>query len=130
MRRNSAVISPIIKRMSRACCRKFRNSPRRTSWCSGPAFLLLPCGMPSGGLRRCRCLNWQGICSMQVLSSRCSRFFELKEWGDRWGLNPRHLGPQPSALPLSYDRHTDSSELLTINAGRRQGYNIKNTFLA
>ena len=24
---------------------------------------------------------------------------ELKTWGERRGSNPRHLGPQPSALP-------------------------------
>lgn len=31
------------------------------------------------------------------------------EWGDRGDLNPRPLGPQPSALTgLSYDHHVDS----------------------
>ena len=28
-----------------------------------------------------------------------------KLWGARWGSNPRHPGPQPSALPLSYGLH-------------------------
>ena len=42
--------------------------------------------------------------SAQALCSITLRFAAL-HWGDRWDSNPQPLGPQPSALPLSYDHH-------------------------
>ena len=39
-----------------------------------------------------------------------TRLENKKNKGDRWDLNPRHLGPQPNALPLSYDHHNNRGE--------------------
>ena len=41
----------------------------------------------------------------------------LPRWGGRWGSNPRPLGPQPRALPLSYAHPTtEDHPVITIGA--------------
>lgn len=49
------------------------------------------------------------------------------EWGDRGDLNPRPLGPQPSALTgLSYDHHVDVQSA-TPHRFSQHSYRFKNT---